>query len=235
MVLLDVKNLSKTYGQVTALDDVCFSVRRGEILGLLGPNGSGKTTLFECVSGMQPADSGEVIQNNGSRRSDILFYVPDAIAPWPEQPLWWGLEYVMGFFRGPADLYPDIVDSLELTSLLNMRLGALSKGQRKRALIAIGFLTPQPILLIDEPFDGFDLRQTRELVETFRWYASFGRTLFLSIHEIAQAVKICNRFVLLSDGRVCAEGSLTELQDLAAERTGRSPFSDFEEVFLALT
>jgi ABC-2 type transport system ATP-binding protein len=161
--------------------------------------------------------------------------VPDGITPWPEQPLWWVLEYVVGFFRGPEHLYPEVVDSLELTSLLDMRLGDLSKGQRKRALLAIGLLTPQPILLIDEPFNGLDLRQTREAIETFRWHAAKGRTLFLSIHEIGQAAKICDRFVLLSDGRVCAEGCLTELTDLAAQRTGQPSLPDFEEVFLALT
>jgi ABC-2 type transport system ATP-binding protein len=232
--LLGVSGLSKSYGQVVALNDVSFSVRRGEILGLIGPNGAGKTTLFECVAGVQPPDRGDVIQSSGNRRSDILFYVPDGIAPWPEQPLWWVLEYAIGFFRGPQHLYPDVVDSLELTSLLNMKLGALSKGQRKRALLAMGLLTPQPILLIDEPFNGLDLRQSREAVETFRWHVAQGRTLFLSIHEIAQAAKICDRFVLLSDGRVCAEGSLTELTALAARRA-QSPLADFEEVFLALT
>jgi ABC-2 type transport system ATP-binding protein len=235
MVLLRVKALSKTYGQVAALKDVEFTVRRGEILGLIGPNGAGKTTLFECVAEIQPADRGEVVPIQGARRSDLLFYLPDGIVPWPEQPVWWALEFVIGLFHGSQDLYPDVVDGLELTSLLNMRLGALSKGQRKRALLAIGLLTPQPILLIDEPFDGLDLRQSREVAETLRWHSSRGRTLFLSIHQIAEAARICDRFVLLSDGRVCAEGSLAELTDLAARRTGQPPAAGLEEVFLALT
>jgi len=230
--LLQVTALSKTYGQLRALDNVTFSVRRGEILGLLGPNGSGKTTLFECVAGIQPADHGQIA---GGRTSEILFYVPDGIVPWPEQPLWWALEFALGFFKGPKDLYPDVVDALELTSLLNSRMGALSKGQRKRALLAIGLLTPQPILLIDEPFDGLDLRQSREAVETLRWHSSHGRTLFLSVHQILDAAKICDRFVLLNAGRVCAEGSVEELTELAAQRSGQQNITDFEEVFLALT
>src|SRR5215471_5135940 len=143
--LLQVTGLSKTYGRLTALDNVSFSVRRGEILGLLGPNGSGKTTLCECVAGVQPPDRGSI---SGGKRSEILFYMPDGITPWPEQPVWWALEFAMGFFGGAKDLYPDVVDGLELTSLLHVRMGALSKGQRKRALLAVGLLTPQPILLI---------------------------------------------------------------------------------------
>ncbi len=229
--LLQVTGLSKTYGPLVALQDISFNVRQGEVLGLLGPNGSGKTTLFECVAGVQAADCGEV---RGGRRSDILFYMPDGIAPWPEQPVWWALEFTLGFFGGPKDLYPDVVDALELTSVLHMPLRALSKGQRKRALLAIGLLTPQPILLIDEPFDGLDLRQSRELVETFRWHSSHGRTLFLSVHQIADAGRICDRFILLNAGRVCAEGTMNELTGLAAERSGRC-LDDFEEVFLALT
>jgi len=230
--VLQVTGLWKTYGKLTALQDVTFSVRPGEILGLLGPNGSGKTTLFECIAGVQAPDRGTI---SGGRTSDLLFYVPDGIVPWPEQPLWWVLEFVLGFFGGPKDHYPDVVDGLELTSLLHTRLGVLSKGQRKRALLAIGLLTPQPILLVDEPFDGLDLRQGREVVETLRWHASHGRTLFLSVHQIADAAKICHRFVLLNAGRVCAEGSTDELTELASQRNGRREITDFEEVFLALT
>jgi ABC-2 type transport system ATP-binding protein len=231
-MLLQVTGLSKKYGPIVALDNVSFSIRRGEILGLLGPNGSGKTTLFECLAALSPADSGQI---SGGNRSDIIFYIPDGIAPWPEQPVWWVLEYALGFFGGPRDLHPDVVDALELNSFLNVRMGALSKGQRKRALIAVGLLSPQPVLLIDEPFDGLDLRQSRELVQTFRWHAAQGRTLFLSIHQIADAARICDRFLLLNDGRLCAEGSAVELTELAATRTGQGELRDFEEVFLALT
>src|SRR5262245_22262078 len=215
--LLRVTGLSKSYGRLAALQDVTFSIKQGEVLGLLGPNGSGKTTLFECLAGIQPADRGEV----NVARSDALFYMPDGITPWPEQPLWWVLEFAMGFFGGPKDRYPDVVDGLELTSLLHVPLGELSKGQRKRALLAIGLLTPQPILLIDEPFDGLDLRQSREMVATLRWHGvAHGRTLFLSIHQIADAAAICDRFVLLNAGHVCAEGTIEELTNLASQRTG---------------
>src|SRR5262249_15440278 len=104
------------------------------------------------------------------------------------------------------------------------------KGQRKRALLALGLLTPQPALLIDEPFDGLDLRQAREVASVLRTHAACGRTLFLSIHQIADAARFCDRFVLLSNGRVCGEGTVAELAALAP---GHS--HDLEEVFLALT
>jgi ABC-2 type transport system ATP-binding protein len=112
-------------------------------------------------------------------------------------------------------------------------IGALSKGQRKRALLAIGLLTSQPMLLADEPFEGLDLRQTREVAAVLRAHAHAGRTLFLSIHQIGDAARICDRFVLLSAGRVCGEGTLDELSALARAR-GTSA-STLEEVFLALT
>src|SRR5262245_18848336 len=231
-VLFAVSGLSKTYGSVRALDDVHLTVRAGEIVGLIGPNGAGKTTLFECLAGLQPADSGKVVP--GTHRSDMLFYMPDGISPWADQPVHWVLQYVLGLYRGRRDLYADIVNRLELASLLRTTIAALSKGQRKRVLLAIGLLSPQPVLLIDEPFDGLDLRQTREVAATLRSHASLGRTLFLSIHQISDAAKICDRFVLLSNGRVCAEGSREELARLAESRTGQ-PSPDFEDVFLALT
>jgi ABC-2 type transport system ATP-binding protein len=138
-------------------------------------------------------------------------------------------------FDGPVDRLADVIARLELVPFLDARIGTLSKGQRKRAALAMGFLTPQPLLLADEPFDGLDLRQTREIAATLRAHAACGRTLVLSIHQIADAARICDRFVLLSGGRVCGEGTLPEISALAARRTGTAPTDNLEEAFLALT
>ena len=111
-----------------------------------------------------------------------------------------------------------------------------SKGQRKRALLAIGLLTPQPLLLADEPFDGLDLRQTRDVARRrSATHAADGRTLFLSIHQISDAARVCDRFVLLSGGRVCGEGTLDELTAAGGSAQRRRAAADLEEVFLALT
>jgi len=236
--IVSVAGLSKKYGTVIALDDVAFSIHRGEILGLIGPNGAGKTTLFECLAGVQPADRGAVAFGDGyetARRGDVLFYLPDGIAPWPHQPVEWALQFFLNFFGGRRDLYDEIVDRLDIAPLGSKRIGALSQGQRKRALLAMGLLTPQPVLLIDEPFEGLDLRQSRETAKTLRWHASLGRTLFLSIHQTMDAGRFCDRFVLLSGGRARGEGTAAELAELARGRPGVTAPADFEEVFLALT
>ena len=236
---LRVTGLSKQYGRLAALTDVDFSIRPGEILGLIGPNGSGKTTLFECMAGVLPPTAGRVLLDGHPitvrERSSLLFYLPDAVAPWPAQPVKWALDFTIGFFGGRSALLQDVIDNLGLTPLLEYPMGALSKGQRKRVMLAIGLLTRQPVLLADEPFDGLDLRQSREAAATLRAHASRGRTLFLSIHQIADAARICDRFVLLSGGRVCGEGTLEDLTARAGARSPAPPRWDLEEVFLALT
>jgi ABC-2 type transport system ATP-binding protein len=234
---LHVSDLTKRYRALTALSDVSFSIRQGEVLGLIGPNGSGKTTLFECLGGVLPPDSG-TIRHAGrplprALRSSVLFYLPDAIAPWPAQPVRWAIDFTLGFFGGRRDLRDRVVRELDLAPLLEARIGALSKGQRKRTLLAIGLLAPQPLLLADEPFDGLDLRQCRDVARALRGFAAEGRTVFLSIHQISDAARVCDRFVLLSGGRVCGEGTVEELSSVAAAR-GATP-RDLEEVFLALT
>ena len=128
----------------------------------------------------------------------------------------WALDFTIGFLGGRASLREEVIDQLDLRALLPQPIGTLSKGQRKRVLLAIGLLTPQPALLIDEPFEGLDLRQARDIATALRAHASRGRTLFLSIHQIADAARFCDRFVLLSSGRVCGEGTVAELAALAA-------------------
>jgi ABC-2 type transport system ATP-binding protein len=234
-----VSGLSKHYGPVAALADVSFSIRTGEILGLIGPNGAGKTTLFECVAGVLPASGGSVFYNGHPmtprERSSVLFYLPDAIAPWPSQTVRWAFDFAVGFFGARAELAGDVSDALALTPLLTSRIGTLSKGQRKRVMLGIGLIMPQPLLLTDEPFDGLDLRQSRDVAATLRAHAARGRTLFLSIHQIADAARICDRFVLLSGGHACGEGTLEDLSALARARGASPSRNDLEEVFLALT
>jgi ABC-type multidrug transport system ATPase subunit len=104
----------------------------------------------------------------------------------------------------------------------------LSKGYSRRLMLALALLTPQPLLLMDEPFDGFDLRQTREIMAVLRDVASNGRTLVLAIHQLIDAERVCDRFVLLADGRLRGVGTLDELR----ARTGKA---GLEDVFLALT
>ena len=236
--IVRVDGLSKAYGRLHALVGVDFSIHAGEILGLIGPNGAGKTTLFECVAGLEPADRGAIffgsVSADRSHRSSKLFYVPDGIAPWPEQPVHWVLEYSLGFFGGRREIYEQVITDLALAPLMRVPIRALSKGQRKRTLLALGLIAPQPILLIDEPFEGLDLRQSREAAATLRKHLTSDRTFFLSIHQIADAAKVCDRFVLLSGGRVVAEGTLDTLTALARQRAGHDLPPDFEEVFLAL-
>jgi ABC-type multidrug transport system ATPase subunit len=218
--LLSVRGLTKRYGRLTALSDVTFDVHQGEVLGLIGPNGSGKTTLFECLGGVLPYEAGEIARPEPAARH--TFYLPDGIAPWPSQTVDWAIRYVLGLFGGPAERREVVLGALAIEPLLSTPVGHLSKGQRKRVLLAIGLLTPHPLLLADEPFDGLDLRQTREVGRLLRDTAATGRTLFLSIHQISDAAKVCDRYVLLNAGRVCGEGAIEAGLDL-------------EEVFLALT
>ena len=133
--IVRVDGLSKTYGRLHALENVGFSIRAGEILGLIGPNGAGKTTLFECVAGLEPADRGDVcfgpVPVDGRHRSSKLFYVPDGIAPWPDESVRWVLDYSLGFFGGRREIYEQVVADLALAPLMRVPIRALSKGQRR--------------------------------------------------------------------------------------------------------
>jgi ABC-2 type transport system ATP-binding protein len=232
-VVLRVNHLSKSYRGVAAVRDASFSVRRAEVLGLIGPNGSGKTTLFACLGGVLPYESGSVDVLAG-RDEPPIFYLPDAIVPWPQQAVAWTLQFASRYFHASDDKTPELIARLGLQPLLRRRVHELSKGQRKRVLLAVGLIAPHPILLLDEPFDGLDLRQTREVAGLLREVAATGRTLFLSIHQISDAARVCDRFVLLSNGQVCGEGTLDQLAARVPEAAVNQG-STLEDVFLALT
>jgi len=232
--LLTVEGVTKFFNNRLVLDNVRFSVRPGEVLGLIGPNGSGKTTLFECLAGLMPSNAGTIKSNSTvlapDRRKEALFYLPDAILPWAEQTVSWALGFFRRLYQRSEQDGSALVQPLRLQELMNARLGTLSKGERKRVLVALGLLTSQPLLMLDEPFDGLDLRQTRDAMTLIKAHASTGRTLMLSIHQLIDAERVCDRLVLLSAGRVVGEGSMAELRAKT-----NLPEAAVEEIFLALT
>src|SRR4051812_22530449 len=141
-----VENLSRRFGSFWALRDASFSIRPGEILGLIGPNGSGKTTLFRCLAGLMPASAGSVADDERlvapGARKEILYFMPDGVRPWPEQSVDWVLRFVAGmyssraFASSSADQSDDtasatpahVIALLGLEPLRHARLGELSKG-----------------------------------------------------------------------------------------------------------
>jgi ABC-2 type transport system ATP-binding protein len=232
--LMRVAGLSKRYGDQQALADVSFDVPSNEIVGLIGPNGAGKTTLLEAIAGLLPINSGAVLWRDGTlpfeHRRDSIFFLPDGIRPWQEQYVLQVIEFFATVYGRPAPTLANIIRLLGLLPVLRKRVDALSKGFCRRLMLALALLTPHPLLLMDEPFDGFDLRQTHEIMNVLREVALGGRTLVLAIHQLIDAERICDRFVLLAGGRVRGTGTLDELR----KRTGQID-AGLEDVFLALT
>jgi ABC-2 type transport system ATP-binding protein len=233
-VLLRVDSIIKQYADQTVLADVNFDILAGEIIGIIGPNGAGKTTLLEALAGVLPAATNNVRWRGQplppSRRRDVIFYLPDGVRAYQDQPVTRVLSFFADVYRRSADEIACAIESVGLTPILHNRVHALSKGYSRRLMLALGLLTPQPLLLVDEPFDGFDLRQIREMVAVLRKEIAKGRTLALAIHQLLDAERVCDRFILLADGHIRGVGTPNDLR----ARTGIVDGS-LEDIFLALT
>jgi ABC-type multidrug transport system ATPase subunit len=232
--LMQISGLSKRYGEQRALAEVSFDVRSREVLGLIGPNGAGKTTLLETLAGILPADGGEILWRGAplslADRRDAVFYLPDGLRPWDDQFVIRSVEFFAAVYGCAETRVVGTVHAVGLSPVLSKRISTLSKGYGHRLMLALALLTPQPVLLMDEPFDGFDLRQTREMMGLLREVTGRGRTLVLAIHQLGDAERVCDRFVLLAEGRVRGVGTLDQLCEQTKEASGR-----LEDVFLALT
>jgi ABC-2 type transport system ATP-binding protein len=232
--ILRAADLAKRYGEEPAISGVTFSVSAGEVVGIVGPNGAGKTTLLEVVTGLVAADSGGISWRGQDmrmpHRKEAMFYLPDGVRPYQDRFAIDVVSFFASIYGRSGEDLDGIVRSLELAPVLRKRVSTLSKGYNRRLMLAVGLLTPQPVLLMDEPFDGFDLRQTRNIIDVIRNEATKGRTFVLAIHQLADAERVCDRFILLAAGRVKGVGSLDELR----AQTG-IPGGSLEEIFLALT
>jgi ABC-type multidrug transport system ATPase subunit len=158
-----------------------------------------------------------------------MFYLPDELTAYAD--LFAG--DVLGLF---GDLYQvdphrfdEILNKLELVRFVGQRTGTLSRGTRRRLQLAMALMTPQPLLILDEPFNALDLHQVQMAMSLLRDVRAAGRTLLLAVHQLTDAERICDRFLLLAGGRLAGVGSLQELRVQANLPTG-----SLEDVFLAL-
>jgi ABC-2 type transport system ATP-binding protein len=160
----------------------------------------------------------------------LIFFLPDGLRPWQEQYVLQVIEFIAAVYLRPTLTVTNTIRLLGLSPVLRKRVDSLSKGFCRRLMLALALLTPHPLLLMDEPFDGFDLRQTREMMNMLREVALSRRTLLMAIHQLIDAQRVCDRFVLLAGGRVRGSGTLDELR----RRIGQ-PSAGLEDIFLALT
>ena len=232
--LLWVEGFSKSFSGFQALHDVSFRLWERDILGIIGPNGAGKTTLLECLVGLLTVSSGLVLWKTRSlpvnKRKDLMFYLPQDITPYRDQPAFRLTGICKDIYGVSREREREVIRRLKLQSVLSRPVEELSRGYRRRLLLAFALLTPRPLLLLDEPFDGLDPRQTLEVADLLREESASGRTLVLSVHQLADAARICSRYLLLVEGKVVGCGTMEELRTQAGVES-----TNLEAIFFALT
>ncbi len=226
--IIVARNLTKRYGAFTAVDGISFAVRAGECFGFLGPNGAGKTTTIRMISCVSPVTAGELtvdgmrVQDQPRRIKSILGVVPQENNLDPDLTVRQNLRAYARYFDLPRDVAEQRIDEslslLQLTEKQRERIDELSGGLKRRLTIARGLLNAPKIMVLDEPTTGLD-PQARHLVwQKLRYLRSQGVTMLLSSHYMDEAEHLCDRIVILHQGRIMAEGTPAEL---VTEHAGR--------------
>ncbi len=224
--MIEAKGLSKRYGDVVAVDDVSFSIGKGEVVGFLGPNGAGKTTTMRMLTGFLPPTEGtaviaghDIFENAIEARRSVG-YLPETPPLYPEMTCRSYLTFVAKIKdvpraerRGAVD---QAVERCGLSEVHRRVISTLSKGFRQRVGIAQAVLGDPPVLILDEPTVGLDPLQIREIRSLIASLAAPGKgeaqqTVVLSTHILAEVEAICRRVILISGGRKKVDAPITEL------------------------
>jgi ABC-2 type transport system ATP-binding protein len=233
--MLELRSVTKRYSGVTAVRDVSFVARAGEVTGYLGPNGSGKSTTLKMITGLiEPTEGqilfrGEPIERDRIRYRQRLGYVPEEPQLYPHLT---GAEYLemVGQLRGlPKQQLAEKIDGfLRLLSLHEDRyvpISSYSKGMRQKVLLAAALLHNPELVLLDEPFSGLDVNSALVLRDLIRELAARGKVVLFSSHELETVERVCSRVVILHKGRVVANDSIAQLRVLMSLPTLEGIFS----------
>ncbi len=228
-VMIEARDLSKTYGPVVALKDVSFEVRKGEVVGFLGPNGAGKTTTMKILTTFIAPTAGTASINGCDVFDDpmgvrnALGYLPESTPLYTEMLVLEYLQFVaeMRGYKG-EEARKHIRRAVEQTSLgdvIAKEIRALSKGYRQRVGLAQALVHEPPVLILDEPMSGLDPNQAAEIRSLIKEIGR-ERTVILSTHDLAEVQVTCDRVLIISKGRLVADDSPDELR----ERTGQANY-----------
>ena len=213
---ITVQNLVKKYGNISAVDDVSFSVKEGEVFGILGPNGAGKTTTLEIIEGLLRPTSGTTkVLGMDSQVSSMR--VKESIGVQLQASAYFGylkLREILDLF---GRFYPNRVDATKLLNMVGLEqkadvtVGKLSGGQQQRFTIAAALVNDPAIVFLDEPTTGLDPQARRSLWEFIANIRNEGKTVILTTHYMEEAQFLCNRVAIMDHGKIIAEGSPEDL------------------------
>ena len=233
--LIEIDRLTKRFGSFTAVDDVSFSVARGEVVGFLGPNGAGKSTTMRMLAGFMAPSAGTAricgadVVDEPVKAKRALGFLPEGAPTYPEMSVagFLGFAGRIRGFRG-AELARRVGRAMERTQLEAVRLQpieTLSKGFKRRVGLAQALLHEPPVLVLDEPTDGLDPNQKHEVRTLIREMAP-DKAIIISTHILEEVGAVCTRAIIIARGRVVVDAPPSVL-----EQSGRS----LEDVFRSLT
>ena len=219
--MIEIKNLSHSYGKFNALNSVSFTIKQGDFIGLIGPNGAGKTTLMNTMVGILAADSGEVLVDGSGVEgfhADVrrkIGYMPSELATYemfsPEELLKF-LAAMYGIDETTtANRMSKLFERLEMTEWKKKSIKKLSTGMKKKTAFAAAVLHHPELLVLDEPFESVDPISQHKMKEILQQYREQGGAVIMSSHVLDTVQNICNKFILMNKGEIVLERAIGEL------------------------
>jgi len=220
--MIELKNVTKTYGERTVLNSISFKVEKGEVLGFLGPNGAGKTTTMRIITGYLSPSAGDVIVHEYDIKKEpvkvksMIGYLPELAPAYPEMTILSFLKFMAGI-KGLSGIEKKsaverVIDQTNLIKVSNRLIGNLSRGYRQRVGIAQALLNDPPILILDEPTVGLDPEQIIEIRNLIKELGG-DHTIILSTHILPEVTVTCSRVIIINDGRLLTDGNYGALSD----------------------
>jgi len=239
--MIEIKNLTKSFGTFKAVDNLSLSVAPGEIFGFLGPNGAGKTTTVKILSGIMRPTEGRVsvagfdVAAHPLEAKRLMAYIPDEPFVYPKLTGWEFMRFIGDIYAVPAAeqkrRIPELLETFELTASAGELLEGYSHGMKQKLLIASVLLRKPKAVLFDEPTVGLDPKSIRRFKTLLADIAKGGAAVFMCTHILDMAEKLCHTVGIIYRGRLVTKGTVEEVKKLTAAPGVRS----LEDVFLELT
>ena len=219
---ISVNNLSKNYGSQKAVNQISFTVNKGEIVGFLGPNGAGKSTTMKMITGYLKADAGDIevcgipVLEDSIDTKKKIGYLPEANPLYAEMYVREYLRFIAGVHKIPDTVsrIEKVIDMVGLSPESNKKIGQLSKGYKQRVGLAAALIHDPEVLILDEPTSGLDPNQIIEIREVIKKLGQ-NKTVLFSSHIMQEVEAICDRVIIINKGNIVADDKLQNLQKLS--------------------